>query len=156
MKPEFYVKSLLFGILLVLSLVPYAVSPDQLAVGQSLQDQTAASAANLTATDFNPVRENLVVAREGVFGNDSSLAYNAINAAAADLFGLTQDSAGNDETLLQQLTRELRQVQSPIDNARDAMREGNNTQALRFLNNAELRLFNVVSGLPSGESPGAE
>jgi hypothetical protein len=123
----------------------------QIASGQTTPEQTAARSANMTASDFNGVTDNVITARQGILNNDSASAYGAINTAGSALFGLTQDAAGNNETLGKQLSKELKPVINNLDNARDALRDSNSTEAIRSLNTADLRLLEVIQELPPGE-----
>ena len=104
----------------------------------------------MTTADFNSVTNNLVAARQGILTNDSLSAYTALKTTGSELFQLSQNVAGGDENLVKQIIKQLRPVQNNIDNTRDALREQNNTQAILHLNNADLRLLNVVQGLPPG------
>ena len=68
---------------------------------------------------------------------------------ASGLFQLIRGETGANETLAQQLTKQLQPIQNNLDNAREAMRNENTSQALRNLNNADLRLLGITQGLPS-------
>ena len=105
----------------------------------------------MTLADFNAVTNNLITARQGMLSNETVSAYNALNSASNDLFQLSQNAAGDDENLVKQIIKQFRPVQTNIDNARDALRDNNSTQALRFLNSADLRLLDITQGLPAGE-----
>jgi hypothetical protein len=141
--------ALAFTVALVLSIL--IGSDGQRAIAQITTEQSAAASANATKANFNGVVSNLVSARTGILNNDSVSAYNAINTASNSLFGITQDVAGGNDTLFKQLSRELKPVQNNIGNAREALRDDNGTQALRSLNNADVRLLDVIGGLPPGE-----
>jgi hypothetical protein len=125
--------------------------PGDNASGQANQVQPATVTANLTATDFNAVANDLVTARQGILNNDSASAYNAINAAGSNLFALNQDAAGGSEKLSQELSKELAPVLNNIDRTRDALRDDNSTMAIRSLNNADLRLLSIMEHLPPGQ-----
>jgi hypothetical protein len=156
MNLELNFKSPLVGVLATLAFSTFAGSFSQDSMGQTIQNQTASSAANMTGADFSAVRDSLINARQGIFNNDSSLAYGAINRATSDLFALTQSAGSDNETLTKQLSVELRPIHRSIDLIRDALRDNNSTQALRTLNSADVRLFNVISELPPGEDAEAE
>lgn len=120
--------------------------------GQRSQQLNAASTANLTKSDFSPVISSLVAVRQGILNNESITAYDALNSASEEIFGLSQNAANGNDTLAEQLTRQLSPVQNTIDNIRDALRDDNATQALRSLNSGDLRLFSVIQELPAGEN----
>jgi hypothetical protein len=120
--------------------------------GQSSQQLNAASTANLTKSDFSPVISSLVAVRQGILNNESITAYDALNSASEEIFGLSQNAANGNDTLAEQLTRQLSPVQNTIDNIRDGLRDDNATQALRSLNSGDLRLFSVIQELPAGEN----
>jgi sensor histidine kinase regulating citrate/malate metabolism len=144
-------KSFLPILLVTLALSMVVASYGQNTLGQTSQEQTAAAAANITAADFSPVTSNLITARQGVMINDSTSAFNAINTAGSELFRISQDAGGGNETLAKQLSNEFRPVQNNIDRTRDALRDNNSTQALRSLNTADLRVLTVIQELPPGE-----
>lgn len=151
MKIQFFKNVIVPSILaaLVMSLVSGSYSQE--ALGQTTQRQTPAETANMTAADFNVVSNNLIAARQAILNNDSVSAFNTINTAGSDLFQLSQNAAGGDEKLFKQIVKQLRPVQNNIDNTRDALLEQNGTQAIRSLNNADLRLLTVIQVLPQGE-----
>jgi hypothetical protein len=120
--------------------------------GQSSQQLNAASTANLTKSDFSPIISSLAAVRQGILNNESITAYNALNSASEDIFGLSQNAANGNDTLVEQLTRQLRPVQNTIDNIRDALRDDNATQSLRSLNSGDLRLLSIIQELPAGEN----
>jgi hypothetical protein len=124
--------------------------------GQTSQQPSAASTANLTKSDFSPIITSLVSVRQGIMNNESVSAYNALNSASADIFGLSQNAANGNDTLVEQLTTQLRPVQNTIDNIRDALRDNNATQAMRSLNSGDLRLLNIIQELPAGEDAEGE
>jgi hypothetical protein len=144
-------KTLVCSLLAALLIFIVAGEYGKNAVGQTRQQQKATSSANMTVADFNPVTNILITARQGILNNDTVSAYTAINTAGGDLFGLSLDAAGGNETLVKQLINELRPVQDYLDNTRDALRDNNSTHALRSLNTADLTLLYITQGLPPGE-----
>jgi hypothetical protein len=134
---------------LAISVLSLGSSYGQDVLGQAIQKQSAAARANLTSADFSALTDSLITARDGLLRNNSGSAYTAINAAGSGLFLLIQSETGSNETLFQQLTKQLQPIQNNLDNAREAMRNENTTQALRNLNNADLRLLGITQGLPS-------
>jgi hypothetical protein len=121
-------------------------------LGQKNQKKTVAETVNMTAADFSSVSSNLISARQGVLNNDSTSAYDAINAAESELFILTQNTGDGNETLVKQLAKEFKPVLNNIDKARDALRDNNSTQALRSLNLGDVRILEIIQELPSGDA----
>lgn len=151
MNIPLYTKTFVPGLLAALVISIVAGSYGQNLLGQTADGQTSVARANVTAADFNAVTDALMSARLGILNNDSVLAYNSINTADTDLFGLGQSVASGNESLVKQINEELGPIHNSIVNARKELRDENNTQALRQLNNADLRLLNITQGLASGE-----
>jgi hypothetical protein len=66
---------------------------NQTAGNQTQGGGTAAGAAmaTLTQADFGPVTDILNTARESLQTNDTTAAYDAVNSAGSELFGLAND-----------------------------------------------------------------
>ena len=111
---------------------------------------TAAGAAmaNLTQADFGPVTDNLNTARESLQTNDTTAAYNAVNSAGSELFGLANDQG---EQNMKAVLQQFKPLQDSIDSIRDAFRNNDNTKALQQLNTADVELLKITQSLPSGE-----
>jgi hypothetical protein len=124
--------------------------------GQTVQRQTPAASANLTGAEFELVINNLIAARQGIMNNNSIPAYDSVNVASSELFRLSRDAAGDNETMGKQIDKQLRPVQNNIDNTRDALRDENSTEALRSLGSADMRLLEIVQELPPGEGTNEE
>src|SRR5918994_5484992 len=71
-----------------------AVAQNATTTNQTAGNQTqggGAAMANLTEADFGPVTDNLNTARESLQTNDTTAAYDAVNSAGSELFGLAND-----------------------------------------------------------------
>ena len=123
---------------------------NQTAGNQTQGGGTAAGAAmaNLTQADFGPVTDNLNTARESLQTNDTTAAYNAVNSAGSELFGLANDQG---EQNMKAVLQQFKPLQDSIDSIRDALRNNDNTKALQQLNTADVELLKITQSLPSGE-----
>jgi hypothetical protein len=123
---------------------------NQTAGNQTQGGGTAAGAAmaNLTQADFGPVTDNLNTARESLQTNDTTAAYNAVNSAGSELFGLANDQG---EQNMKAVMQQFKPLQDSIDSIRDALRNNDNTKALQQLNTADVELLKITQSLPSGE-----
>lgn len=124
----------------------------QNALGQVNPEPSAAANANLTTADFDATINNLIAARQGIMINDSVSAYDAINAAGASLFLTGSSTTGGNESMRKELAKQFTPVQSSLDNTREALRDLNNTQALRSLNSADIRMLSITEELPQVEN----
>ena len=50
-----------------------------------------AAMGNLTQADFGPVSDSLNTVRESLQNNDTTAAYDEVNSAGGELFGLAND-----------------------------------------------------------------
>ena len=110
-----------------------------------------AAMGNLTQGDFDPVLDSLNTVRDSLQNNDTNVAYDEVNSAGSELFGLANDQGEqNMKTLMQQ----FKPLQDNIDNIRDALRGNDTTKALQQLNTADSELLKITQQLPSEEQGG--
>jgi len=110
-----------------------------------------AAMGNLTQGDFDPVLDSLNTVRESLQSNDTNAAYDEVNSAGSELFGLANDQGEqNMKTLMQQ----FKPLQDNIDSIRDALRGNDTTKALQQLNTADSELLKITQQLPSEEQGG--
>ena len=110
-----------------------------------------AAMGNLTQGDFDPVLDSLNTVRDSLQNNDTNAAYDEVNSAGSELFGLANDQGEqNMKTLMQQ----FKPLQDNIDNIRDALRGNDTTKALQQLNTADSELLKITQQLPSEEQGG--
>jgi hypothetical protein len=124
--------------------------------GNQTQGGTAATRAtmgNLTQADFGPVTDNLNTARESLQTNDTTAAYDAVNSAESELFGL---ASGQGEQNMKALMQQFKPLQDSIDSTRDALRNNDTAKALPQLNTADVELLKITQKLPPGEEEGEE
>ena len=128
---------------------------NQTAGNQTQGGGTAAGAAmaNLTQADFGPVTDNLNTARESLQTNDTTAAYNAVNSAGSELFGLANDQG---EQNMKALMQQFKPLQDSIDSTRDDLRNNDTAKALQQLDTADVELLKITQQLPSGEQEGEE
>jgi hypothetical protein len=116
------------------------------------QTQGGGAMANLTQADFGPVRDNLNTARESLQTNDTTAAYDAVNTAGSELFGLANDQG---EQNMKAVMQQFKPIQDSIDSTRDALRNGDTVQALQQLNTADEELLKITQQLsPEEEEEG--
>jgi hypothetical protein len=137
----------------------------QEAVAQTTTNQTAgnqtqgggtaagAAMANLTQADFGPVTDILNTARESLQTNDTTAAYDAVNSAGSELFGLANDQG---EQNMKAVMQQFKPLQDSIDSTRDDLRNNDTAKALQQLNTADVELLKITQQLPSGEQEGEE
>jgi hypothetical protein len=109
--------------------------------------------ANLTQADFGPVRDNLNTARESLQTNDTTAAYDAVNTAGSELFGLANDQG---EQNMKAVMQQFKPIQDSIDSTRDTLRNGDTVQALQQLNTADEELLKITQQLPPEEEEEGE
>jgi hypothetical protein len=114
---------------------------------------TRAVMGNLTQADFGPVTDNLNTARESLQTNDTTAAYDAVNSAESELFGL---ASGQGEQNMKALMQQFKPLQDTIDSTRDALRNNDTAKTLQQLNTADVELLKITQQLPSGEEEGEE
>ena len=123
---------------------------NQTAGNQTQGGGTAAGAAmaNLTQADFGPVTDILNTARESLQTNDTTAAYDAVNSAGSELFGLANDQG---EQNMKALMQQFKPIQDSIDSTRDALRDNDAAKALQQLNTADVELLKITQQLTPGE-----
>ena len=128
---------------------------NQTAGNQTQGGGTAAGAAmaNLTQADFGPVTDILNTARESLQTNDTTAAYDAVNSAGSELFGLANDQG---EQNMKAVMQQFKPLQDSIDSTRDDLRNNDTAKALQQLNTADVELLKITQQLPSGEQEGEE
>jgi hypothetical protein len=114
---------------------------------------TRAVMGNLTQADFGPVTDNLNTARESLQTNDTTAAYDAVNSAESELFGL---ASGQGEQNMKAVMQQFKPLQDTIDSTRDALRNNDTAKTLQQLNTADVELLKITQQLPSGEEEGEE
>jgi hypothetical protein len=114
---------------------------------------TRAAIGNLTQADFGPVTDNLNTARESLQTNDTTAAYDAVNSAESELFGLANDQG---EQNMKAVMQQFMPLQDSIDSTRDALRNNDTVKALQQLNTADVELLKITQQLPPGEQEGEE
>ena len=126
---------------------------NQTAGNQTQGGGAAAGAAmgNLTQGDFDPVLDSLNTVRESLQSNDTNAAYDEVNSAGSELFGLANDQG---EQNMKALMQQFKPLQDNIDSVRDALRGNDTTKALQQLNTADSELLKITQQLPSEEQGG--
>lgn len=120
--------------------------------GSSAANQTGAAQnqssilANLTNSDFAPIRENLALVREAIIDNDNVLAYRALGWSDNEAFILAGEQGNESSVLLAQ----LRPTQDALQNAQQALLQEDSATALQELGSAETALLQITSKLPDG------
>jgi hypothetical protein len=118
----------------------------------STANQTSQSMGNLTAGDFSPLLDNLAAARDAIFDDSNSGTFIALNAADDELFRVFDrvlDQGGSNEASL--LKQQISPVREKINDAQDAVVNGDMGKALQDLNSASTALVKITLRLPSGE-----
>src|SRR5215216_3298074 len=128
---------------------------NQTAGNQTQGGGTAAGAAmaTLTQADFGPVTDILNTARESLQTNDTTAAYDAVNSAGSELFGLANDQG---EQNMKAVMQQFKPLQDSIDSTRDDLRNNDTAKALQQLNTADVELLKITQQLPPGEQEGEE
>jgi hypothetical protein len=116
---------------------------NQTATTTASQTGAAGALVNMTNGDFEPVRENLALARESIHGNDPVLAYRALGWTDNEIFILANEQENQTDALL----AELKPLQDRIQNAQTAIQQGNNATALNEIGSAETALLQVTQRL---------
>ena len=114
---------------------------------------TTAAMGNLTQADFGPVTDNLNTARESLQTNDTTAAYDAVNSAESELFGLANDQG---EQNMKAVMQQFKPLQDSIDSTRDALRNNDTAKALQQLNTADTELLKITQQLPPEGEEGEE
>jgi hypothetical protein len=127
------------------------------ATNQTAANQTGAAGAaqnqsslpaNLTNSDFGPIRENLALVRDALQDGKNVLAYRALGWADNEIFILASDQGNQMKALLTQ----LRPLQDAIQKAQEAIQQENNSTALDEVGSSEVALLRVTQKLPSGDT----
>ena len=136
------------------ALAQNASSPNTAMANQTAGNQTQGGAAagaamgNLTQADFGPVSDSLNTVRESLQDNDTAAAYDEVNSAGSELFGLANDQG---EQNMNALTQQFKPLQDNIDSIRDALRDNDTSKALQQLNTTDAELLKITQQLPSEE-----
>ena len=109
---------------------------------------TRAAMGNLTQADFGRVTDSLNTARESLEDNDTTAAYDAVNSAESELFGLADDQG---EQNMKALMQQFKPLQDSIDGTRDALRNNDTAKALQQLNTVDVELVKITQQLPPEE-----
>jgi hypothetical protein len=113
-------------------------------------NQSAGPLSNLTRADFDPVGDNLAIAREALQNQDPTSAYNALGSADIDLFGIAT-SQGNQS--MATLNIQFQPIREGLQQAQKALATTNDpSAALDSLNSADVKFFELLNKLPSEES----
>jgi hypothetical protein len=114
-------------------------------------DQASSSGigeVDLTIDDFSPIRDSTATARGAIQNNDSTTAYDALNAAETFLFGVTNKIAsGGGQGNPSEMTEQLNSLQTHIDVARDALKNRDNIKTMEEVNSIDIILFSVAHSL---------
>lgn len=120
-------------------------------VNGTASDQARSSGideVDLTTADFTPIRDRTATAREAIQNNDSTAAYNALNAAETFLFEVTNKIApGGGQGNPSEMTEQLNSLQMHIDAARDALKNGDIIKTMEAVNSIDIILFNLTRNL---------
>jgi hypothetical protein len=118
----------------------------------SATNQTSQGLGNLTRGDFSPVQENLAVARDHIFERNANLrTYLALNAADDALYGVV-DRLELEPEVGDQLRQQIAPVRQSINDAQEAVFDGDFAKALKDVNSASTTLVKITLPLPSGET----
>jgi cellobiose-specific phosphotransferase system component IIA len=113
----------------------------------SAANQTSQSLGNLTAGNFSSAQASLAEAREAIYTDRNFGAFAALNEADTELFILL-DRAGPDVGFQQKIAP----VRENINEAQDAVINGDFAKALRDLNSASTEIVKITLQLPPGEN----
>ena len=124
-------------------------------------NQTAApTTTNITRGEFNPVIDNINLAREALFNNDTDISYAHLSTAGNEIFDLTQitedEVAADEPPVNQTMAEQLKVVQEHLDNAQSSMRNNDNSKALEDINSADTELVKITQPLPPAETEDEE
>lgn len=103
---------------------------------------------NLTRQNLDPVIDNLFSAREGLLQNNLVSTFDALSAAASQLFKLKEGLTGGEGDSADKLNPLQRQVEF----ARSVMlNDKNTTVVLRHINAADTKFIELAQELPSAD-----
>jgi hypothetical protein len=118
----------------------------------SATNQTSQSLGNLTRGDFSPVQESLAAARDFIFeGNGNLRSYFALNVADDELYRVI-DRLELEPEVGDQLRQQIIPVRQSINDAQEAIFNGDLAKALKDVNSASTTLVKITLPLPSGET----
>jgi hypothetical protein len=112
------------------------------------QNQTQMVLENLTRADFSNVTSALDSARNSILTNSSRDAYTALNDADDALFTTAVEKGPSAVMTIIKISDLMR---SHIENAKDALLDGDLPNAMNERNSAEVELVRITQGLPAGE-----
>jgi hypothetical protein len=114
---------------------------------QSSEDNVE-TLTNLTRQNLDPILDNLFSAREGLLQNNLASTFDALSAAASQLFKLKEGLAGGEGDSADKLNPLQRQVEF----ARSVMlNDKNTTVVLRHINAADTKFIELAQDLPSAD-----
>jgi hypothetical protein len=118
----------------------------------SATNQTSQSLGNLTRGDFSPVQDSLAVARDFIFeGNGNLRSYLALNVADDELYRVI-DRLELEPEVGDQLRQQIIPVRESINDAQEAIFNGDLAKALKDVNSASTTLVKITLPLPLGET----
>jgi hypothetical protein len=113
----------------------------------STVNQTSQSLGNLTAGNFSSAQANLADARDAIYSELEYGTFTALNAADNELF-LLFDRVGPEVGFQQKIAP----VRESINNAQEAIINGDFAKALRDVNSASTEIVKITFQLPPGEN----
>lgn len=114
----------------------------------SVANQTSQSLGNLTGADFLPAQADFANARDMIFDGRNLGTFLALNAADNELYTVVDRVGPEVGDLLQQ---QIAPVRENINNAKEAVVNGDFAKALQDINSASTELVIFTLQLPSGE-----
>ena len=114
------------------------------------QTGTAALSANLTQSDFELLRQDLIEAKQALENNDTTTLLDELNSASGELFQVSSRQFDPDH--VEEITEEFNPLQTHIDRAQETALKDNHTGTLKELSAAESELFEIIKMLPSGQN----
>ena len=124
-------------------------------------NQTTATITNITRGDFEELVGSINSARDAMHNNNTHTAYVQLSDAEDQIFDLThatEDDIAESESVSenQSIVQRLKPVSEGIQNAKTALNEDDNPNALNTLNSASVELLKITQQLPDGEQVGEE
>jgi hypothetical protein len=116
---------------------------------QTMENQKgiAALSANLSQSDFETLKQDLVEARQALENNDTTTLFDELNSASGELFQVI--SGQFDPAHVEAITQEFSLMQTHIDRAQETALKDNHTGTLEELMAAESELSSIIQMLPS-------
>jgi hypothetical protein len=115
----------------------------------STVNQTSQSLGNLTAGNFSSAQANLAEARDAIYIDRNLRAFTALNEADNELYVLVDRVGPEAGDLLQQRIAPAREN---INNAQEAVANGDFAKALRDVNSASTEIVKITLQLPPVEN----